>query len=255
MTARSLADAAASFARSLCRFSLRCRRRWMSVGCRLPLMLMLLRPCSMNDSRFRVATLSRAKLGGRATNVLGPRTLRSLSNIEFDGVSLPQTIEAFAIYSALMEEVVLTPIVLDKAESLIDSDRTDRSSHYGPPTFSFASRAVDADRQHLTPTPGRAADLTFRAHGLLPLPLNDALCAGLPLRRAYAHRSASSAALALLAGPRSLSLPWPPEDSPRGWFRGPRVVRPVPRAPCQPHPADQTTLSDGLAADSPRRQD
>src|SRR6516164_6603855 len=101
MTARSLVDAAASFARSLFRFSLRCRRRWMSVGCRLPLMLTLLRPGSMNDSGSGSRPL--AELGGRATNVLGPRTLRSLSNIEFDGVSLPQTIEAFAIYSALME--------------------------------------------------------------------------------------------------------------------------------------------------------
>jgi hypothetical protein len=39
IAARSPAGAAASFARSLLRFSLRCRRRWISVGCRLPLMI------------------------------------------------------------------------------------------------------------------------------------------------------------------------------------------------------------------------
>jgi len=43
IAARPNAGAAASFARSLSRFSLRCRRRWMSAGCRLPLMMMILR--------------------------------------------------------------------------------------------------------------------------------------------------------------------------------------------------------------------
>src|SRR5579864_3494901 len=52
MTARSLADAFASFARSLLRFSLRWRRRLMSVGCRLPLMIMLLR--AICERRLRI---------------------------------------------------------------------------------------------------------------------------------------------------------------------------------------------------------
>ena len=43
IAARPTADAAASCARSLSRFFLRCRRRWISVGCRLPLMMMILR--------------------------------------------------------------------------------------------------------------------------------------------------------------------------------------------------------------------
>jgi hypothetical protein len=43
IAARSPAGAAASFARSLFRFSLRCRRRWISVGCKLPVMMMILR--------------------------------------------------------------------------------------------------------------------------------------------------------------------------------------------------------------------
>jgi hypothetical protein len=42
IAARPAAGAAASCARSLSRFSLRCRRRWISVGCRLPLMMKLL---------------------------------------------------------------------------------------------------------------------------------------------------------------------------------------------------------------------
>jgi len=75
-----------------------------------------------------------------------------------------------------------------------------------PPTFSFASRVVDADRQHLTPMPGRGVDLTLPAHGLLPLPLNDALCAGLLSERACAHRSTSSATFALSQEHRSSSF-------------------------------------------------
>src|SRR4029453_17684312 len=123
----------------------------------------------------------------------------------------------------------------------------------GPPTFSLASRAVDAGCQHLTPMPGRDVDLTFPAHGLLRLPSNDALCAGLPSKRACAHRSASSAALALSEGPRSPSLLRPPEDSPRRLFWGRRGVCPVPRAVCPPPPVDPTSLSAALAAVSPRR--
>ena len=91
---------------------------------------------TLNDSRSSELGATRAiyprgdlRLGGRAPDVLGPRPLRSLADIEFDGVSLAQIIEAFAKYRALMEEVVLAPIVLDKAESLIDADRSDRSIH------------------------------------------------------------------------------------------------------------------------------
>jgi hypothetical protein len=68
-------------------------------------------------------------LGGHAPDVLGSRTFRSLADIEFDGVSLSQILEPFAIDGALVKEVVLAPSVLDKAESLIDSNRTDGSSH------------------------------------------------------------------------------------------------------------------------------
>src|SRR5690348_4134910 len=68
-------------------------------------------------------------LCGRAPDVLRPRPLRPLADVELDRVSLAQIIEAFAIDSALMEEVVLAPIVLDKAESLIDADCSNRSSH------------------------------------------------------------------------------------------------------------------------------
>src|SRR3989442_15616164 len=68
-------------------------------------------------------------LGRRPADVLRAWTLRSLADIELDGVPFAQVIEPFAIHGALVKEVVLARVILDKPESLFDSNRSDRSCH------------------------------------------------------------------------------------------------------------------------------
>src|SRR4051812_442559 len=124
-----------------------------------------------------------------------------------------------------------------------------------PPTFSFASRVADGHRLRLPPLSARGEDRAGRAHGPLPLPSNDARCAGLPATRACVHRSTCAATSAWSAGPQSASLRRPPRDLRRRLSSVRRVVRPERRAPCQRHRVDPTTLSAGLAAVSLRRED
>jgi hypothetical protein len=60
-----------------------------------------------------------SSLGRRASHVLGPRSLRSLPDVEFDAVPLAQIVEALAIHGALVEEVFLPRLVLDESESFV----------------------------------------------------------------------------------------------------------------------------------------
>ena len=60
-------------------------------------------------------------LGGRAPHILGAGPFRSLPDVELDAVSLTQIVDSLAIHRTLVKEVLLPRIVLDKAESLIDS--------------------------------------------------------------------------------------------------------------------------------------
>jgi hypothetical protein len=62
-----------------------------------------------------------AQLRGRAPNILGPRAFGSLAHVELDAVTLAQIFESLTIDRALMEEVFLSRIVLDKPKSFVDS--------------------------------------------------------------------------------------------------------------------------------------
>ena len=60
-------------------------------------------------------------LGGRASHILSPRTLRTLPDIELDAVSFTQIVESLAIHRAFVKKILLPGIVLDEPKSLIDS--------------------------------------------------------------------------------------------------------------------------------------
>jgi len=68
-------------------------------------------------------------LRGGTPDALGPRTLRPLSDLEFDAVTLSEIVDAFAIDRALVEKVVVPRRVLDKAEPLVRSQCPNRSCH------------------------------------------------------------------------------------------------------------------------------
>src|SRR6185436_19390259 len=65
------------------------------------------------------AAPTKAALCGRAPDVLGARTLRALSHLEFHAVAFAQVGDAFPVDRALMEEVVVAAIVLDEPEALV----------------------------------------------------------------------------------------------------------------------------------------
>lgn len=60
-------------------------------------------------------------LGGRASHILSPRTLRTLPDVELDAVALTQIVESLAIHCAFVKKILLPGIVLDEPKSLIDS--------------------------------------------------------------------------------------------------------------------------------------
>jgi hypothetical protein len=45
----------------------------------------------------------------------------ALADVEFDGVAFAQVLQALAVHGALMEKVLLLGIVLNEAETLVDS--------------------------------------------------------------------------------------------------------------------------------------
>jgi hypothetical protein len=95
-----------------------------------------------NRSRARINALPSAPglvLRGRASDVLGSRTFRPLADIELDTVTLTQICEPFAIDRALVKEILLSRLVLDEPKSLIDSYRSNISSHQLPPRSSAVS--------------------------------------------------------------------------------------------------------------------
>src|SRR5207245_5018533 len=96
-------------------------------------------------------------LRGRASDVLGPRTLRPLADIELDTVTLAQICEPLAIDRALVKEVVLPRRVLDETKSLIDSYRSNISSHQSPPRSSAVSLPSGLSIRAIVPSPARAA--------------------------------------------------------------------------------------------------
>jgi len=64
-----------------------------------------------------------------ASDVLGSRTFGTLPNLELHAVALSQISDPFPLDGALMKEVFLPLVVLDEAESLVHSQRTNCSCH------------------------------------------------------------------------------------------------------------------------------
>ena len=67
------------------------------------------------------STPPRCVLRRGAPDVLGARAFRSLADVEFDAVPLPQILEAFPIDGALMKEVLLPRLILDEPEPFVDA--------------------------------------------------------------------------------------------------------------------------------------
>jgi hypothetical protein len=63
----------------------------------------------------------RPYLGGRASHILSPRTLRTLPDVELDGVTLTQIVESLAIHRAPVKKILFPAIVLDEPKPFIDS--------------------------------------------------------------------------------------------------------------------------------------
>src|SRR5688572_5692627 len=83
------------------------------------------------------------RLRGGAPNVLGSRSLGPFADVELDAVALTQIVDALTVDGALVEEIVLSGVVLDESKPLIYPQRSNlacrhRLASYGldPPEVS-----------------------------------------------------------------------------------------------------------------------
>ena len=68
-----------------------------------------------------------------------PEDPRPFAEVEFDAVALPQILEPFAVHGAPVKVVLLPGVVLDEPESLVNSQRSNRSRHHAMPFCSLSS--------------------------------------------------------------------------------------------------------------------
>ena len=72
---------------------------------------------------------TRSPLRRCASHVFGTRAFGALADVELNTVTLTKVVEALAVHSTLVEEILLPRSVFDKPESLVHAQRANRSCH------------------------------------------------------------------------------------------------------------------------------
>jgi hypothetical protein len=78
-----------------------------------------------------------------ALDVLRPRTLRAVGNLELDSITLAQICDALAIDSALVKEVFLPRLTLDEPKAFVHSQRPNCPHHVSISDLWFLTIAVE----------------------------------------------------------------------------------------------------------------
>jgi hypothetical protein len=82
--------------------------------------------------------LRRGALDGRR-----PRTLRAVSNLELDSITLAQICDALAVDSTLVKEIFLARLTLNEPKAFVHSQRPNCSCHLSISDLWFLTIAVD----------------------------------------------------------------------------------------------------------------
>jgi hypothetical protein len=78
-----------------------------------------------------------------ALDVLRPRTLRAVGNLELDSITLAQIGDALAIDGTLVKEIFLARLALDEPKAFVHSQRPNCSCHLSISDLWFLTIAVD----------------------------------------------------------------------------------------------------------------